>query len=500
MAPVGYLETGVIYCDDNLHRLAQFPDDCVDLIYLDPPFFTNRHYEVIWGDEAEVRSFEDRWEGGINVYVEWMRERVIEMHRLLKPTGSLYLHCDPTASHALKEMVDDIFGRENFRNEIIWKRTSGHSDARGYGAVHDVILYYVNGQHATWNPTYQPYEPGYTEQYYRYKDPNGRRFMSADASASGLSGGGYEYEWKGITRVWRMPRETMESMEAEGRIFYTRNGFPRIKRYLDESKGMPVQDVWTDIEAVRSWHEERLGYPTQKPVALMKRILEASSNKGDIVLDPFCGCGTTLVAAQLLGRQWIGLDISPTAVRVMRERLRRAGAAQVKLVGMPVTEDDVRKLKPFEFQNWVIATMNGSHSPRKSGDMGIDGFSFMLHEPIQVKQSSRIGRNVVDNFETAVKRSGKDKGYIVAFSFGKGAHEEAARVKGADGLTIELLKVADLLEGKADLVTPETGLFGADAPVPEPRSPDSRPSIEELVASDTGQNAIEEDAEDPDES
>jgi len=228
-----------------------------------------------------------------------------------------------------------------------------------------------------------------------------------------------------------------------------------------------------------------------------RRIIAASSNEGDVVLDPFCGCGTAVHAAQKLGRQWIGVDISPTAVELMKRRMIKIGAASVKLVGMPVTIDQLRTLKPFEFQNWVIQRMNGTHSPRKVHDMGIDGFSFMLHEPIQVKQSSGIGRNVVDNFETAVKRNGKTKGYIVAFSFGKGAHEEAARVKGADGLLIELVKVGDLLEGKTDLVTPDTGMFGSDVPMPEPRSPDARPSVSELVASDTGQElkAVAEDAE-----
>jgi hypothetical protein len=251
-------------------------------------------------------------------------------------------------------------------------------------------------------------------------------------------------------------------------------------------KGKHPDDVW-EISIVAPSAKERLGYPTQKPEALMERIILASSNKGDIVLDPFAGCGTTMVAAQRLGRQWIGIDVSPTAVGLMKRRMEKVGATDVKLIGMPVTEAQLRNLKPFEFQNWVIQRMNGTHSPRKSGDMGIDGFSFMLHEPIQVKQSSGIGRNVVDNFETAVKRGGKTKGYIVAFSFGRGAYEEAARVKGADGLTIELLRVADLLEGKADLVTPETGLFGGDIPLPEPRAPEARPSIEELVASDAGE-------------
>ncbi len=493
MAPIGYLETGVIYCDDNLHRLAQFPAESVDLIYLDPPFFSNRTYEVIWGDEAEVRSFEDRWEGGIHVYIEWMRERLIELHRILKPSGSIYLHCDPHASHHLKIAMDDIFGLDNFRNEIIWKRTTAHSSAKKFAPIHDTILYYGMGD-VTWNAPWTDYEPGYLDKYYRFDDGDGRLYWRADLCAAGTRKGSSGQPWRGIDPTtkgmhWKFITATLDELDAAGRIYWPpRGSMPQYKRYRDELKGKAVADIWDDIDRINPVGSERLGFPTQKPVALMERIISASSNPGDIVLDPFCGCGTTLVAAQLLGRPWIGIDISPTAVDLEKRRLVKLGAETVKLVGMPVTEAQLHALKPFEFQNWVINRMNGSHSPRKSGDMGIDGLSFMLHEPIQVKQSSGIGRNVVDNFETAIKRSGNTKGYIVAFSFGKGAYEEAARVKGADGLTIELLTVGDLLEGKADLVTPETGLFGADAPMPEPRAPEARPSVEELVASETGED------------
>jgi adenine-specific DNA methylase len=247
--------------------------------------------------------------------------------------------------------------------------------------------------------------------------------------------------------------------------------------------GVLLGDVWTDIPPINSQAKERLGYPTQKPERLMERIITASSNRGNIVLDPFCGCGTTLVAAQKLGRQWIGIDISPTAVNIMKERLERVGAGMVKLIGMPVTVEQVRALKPFEFQNWVVQAMHGSHAPRKVGDMGIDGYSFMLHEPIQVKQSSGVSRPVVDGFQTAVERSGKTKGYIVALSFTKGAYEEAARVKASKGLDIVLVEVADLLE-RRDVITPEPGLLMPELPITQPRPRDARPSVEELIASD----------------
>lgn len=435
MAPIGYLETGVIYCDDNLHRLSQFPADCVDLIYLDPPFFSNRHYEVIWGDEAEVRSFEDRWEGGIRVYIEWMRERVMELHRLLKPTGSLFLHCDWHAAHQLRVMLDDVFGEEHFRNEIIWAYTGpGSPGMRQFNRKHDNIYWYSKGREWTFNgDAVRVAHSGKTVENFR----------------TGLVGSGFVAG----------DQEAVRGLHAAGKV---------------------PEDWWQIAIAPRG--KEYLGYPTQKPEALMARIILAASNDGDIVLDPFCGCGTTLAVAQMLRRKWIGIDISPTAVDLESRRLTRLGATDIKLVGMPVTEAQLRALKPFEFQNWVINRMNGTHSARKSGDMGIDGFSFMLHEPIQVKQSG-VGRPTVDSFQAAIDRTGKAKGYIVGFSFSRDAHEEVARIK-SQGITIQLVTVSDLLQEGADVVTPQPGLLMADPPMPEPRPPGARPSVEELVASD----------------
>jgi hypothetical protein len=244
--------------------------------------------------------------------------------------------------------------------------------------------------------------------------------------------------------------------------------------------------VW-QIPIVAPSAKARLGYPTQKPEELLDQVILASSNANDVVLDPFAGCGTTLVSAERLKRQWIGIDISPTAVGLMKRRMEKVGATNVKLVGMPVTEDQLRALKPFEFQNWVIQRFNGTHSTRKSGDMGIDGFSFLEHLPIQVKQSSGVGRNVVDNFETAIEREGKHSGYIVAFNFTRGAHEEAARAKAAKGLDIKLIDVGDLLKDTTELVTPQTGQLFDDLPLPEASPREGRPSAEELVVSDTTQ-------------
>ncbi len=426
-------EHGVIYCDDNIQRLALLPRESVDLIYLDPPFFSNRHYEVIWGDEAEIRSFEDRWEGGIQVYVSWMRERVLEMHRVLKNTGSFYLHCDWHAVHYLKQMCDEVFGEQHFQNEVIWYYRGAGVSPRRWARRHDNILFYSKGKEWTFNvdPVREEYAQATKERFKHY-----------------------------IGNVRGDQDFGLQTLNP---------------------KGKHPDDVW-EISIVAPSARDRLGYPTQKPEELMRRIILASSNPGDLVLDPFAGCGTTLVVAHEQGRRWIGIDISPTAVNLMRRRMGKVGATNVRLVNMPTTEPQLRSLKPFEFQNWVIQRFNGTYSPRKSGDMGIDGRSFFNHFPIQVKQSEHVGRNVVDNFETAVERDGREQGYIVAFSFTRGAYEEAARAKAQGKVAIELVTVADLLQtGPPDLVTAQ---LITDLPLPKARESAARPSVEELLASD----------------
>ena len=397
------LHPNSLYYGENLDVLRNrddFPNDSIDLIYLDPPFNSKRDYNVIYKtpagheSDSQITAFEDSWYWGeqaereylelvrqpntdlseliqalrrflketdMMAYLVMMANRLLEMHRVLKPTGSLYLHCDPTASHYLKIVLDGVFGKENFGNEIIWKRTSGHSDAKRFGSVHDTIIFYAKDD-PTWNSTYQPYDPEYIEQYYRYKDENGRRWMSGDLGAAGLQGGGYQYEWKGIVRLWRVPIETMSNLDKEGRVFYTKNGIPRIKRYLDESKGIPTQDVWTDLESLRSWHQERLGYPTQKPLALLERIIQASSNEGDTVLDPFCGCGTAVHAAQKLNRKWIGIDITHLAISLIEKRMKDAfSGISFEVHGAPKDFDgavDLSKRDKYQFQWWACSLVN----------------------------------------------------------------------------------------------------------------------------------------------
>jgi DNA modification methylase len=450
-----YFRANTIYCGDCLEVLRKFPAQCADLLYADPPFFSEEGYEILWHDGFERRAFEDRWKGGILNYVAWMEPRLMECFRVLKPAGSLYLHCDPHADAHLRLTLDKIFGARNFRNEIIWQRTTAHPNVgRSYGRLHDVLLFYTKSDTYAWNTQHTPYTDEHVLSSYRFVEPaTGRRYALRDLTASVYhASSGQIYEWKGkkppASRVWAYAKAEMEKLEREGRIWYSSKDYPRLKLYLDEKPGVPLQDIWTDIRPIQSQASERQGYPTQKPEALLERIIKSSSNPTDLVLDPFCGCGTAIAVAHKLGRRWVGVDISPTACNLMMQRMSKLRANPV-LVGMPLTEEDLRKLPPFEFQNWVVQRLFGRISTRKTADMGIDGFSFEGH-PIQVKQSEDVGRNVVDNFETALRRRNARKGVIVAFSFGKGAHEEVARARLQDQLEIELVTIAQLIGGSRE--------------------------------------------------
>lgn len=526
------LETGVLYRDDNLQRLGLLPDSSVDLIYLDPPFFSNRVYEVIWGDEAEVRSFEDRWSGGIQFYINWMEERLIEMYRVLKDTGSLYLHCDWHASHYLKVMMDGIFGSGNFANEIVWRRTGAHNKRGRYGPVHDTILFYKKTPGATWTNPRRPYSRGHVEQYF-VQDEHGWRtnYYGNVLTGSGRRGGESGRPWRDIdpsakNRHWAIPQGLLDEVpedlselsqhEKLDRLFELGlikiepgAAWPSYQHYITPEDGTSVPDIWafqpytggtlfgTDVgidEDVR-WlaprDQERLGYPTQKPEGLLKRIINASSLPGQVVLDPFCGCGTTLAVAERLGRQWVGIDISVTAMGIIERRVLKERGTAPRIVGMPTTENQLMALKPFEFQNWVIQSLQGHYSNRRSGDMGIDGYTFFNRDPIQVKRSEHVGRPVVDSFETAIEREGKQAGCIVAFSFTRGAHEEVARARASKGMHIELLTVRDLLRARGDLRLPgldeifprEQPRSFLDLPLPASRRKSQRPTAARLFKS-----------------
>ena len=265
---------------------------------------------------------------GMKSYLIMMAVRLLEMKRILKPTGSIYLHCDPTASHYLKLTMDSVFGAEQFRTEITWKRTSAHSDARQgrqqHGRVHDLILFYTRSDRWTWNRIYTNYDPDYVDQFYRHVEPETERRYRLDnlTGPGGAAKGNPSYEVMGVTRYWRYSQERMAELIEQGRVVQSRPGaVPAYKRYLDEMPGVPLQDIWTDIKPIGARSKERVNYPTQKPIALLERIIQASSNEGDTVLDPFCGCATALIAAEKLGRQWIGIDLSPVAKTLVQRRM-----------------------------------------------------------------------------------------------------------------------------------------------------------------------------------
>ncbi|MYB50651.1 MAG: hypothetical protein F4X77_00405 [Acidobacteriia bacterium] len=349
-----------IWTGDNLDIMRGMNSESVDLIYLDPPFNSNRTYSAPIGSEAAGAAFKDTWAlddvdiawigliaekepclphvidtagiahgKGMKSYLVMMAVRLLEMRRLLKPTGSVYLHCDPTASHYLKLVMDCVFGSGNFRNEIQWRRYGAHNDvgqgSRHFGRVHDKLLLYGKGPEPTWNQVFAPLDRQYVESTYRYVEPEtGRRFATTPMTGpGGVAKGNPEYEWNGHTRSWRYSRDTMQKLHDQGRLYYSKTGYARKKLYLDESRGVPVQDIWNDIRSLSGAHKERLGYPTQKPLELLNRIIEASSNEGDTVLDPFCGCATACVAAHALSRKWTGIDISSKAAELMVHRLKQ---------------------------------------------------------------------------------------------------------------------------------------------------------------------------------
>ena len=353
-----------LFRGDNLTFLRAMNSETVDLIATDPPFNKGRDFHATPDSLAAGARFQDRWSWEDDVHDDWvdkitddfphvmnviqgsrssygddmgaflcfMGVRLLEMRRVLKPTGSIYLHCDPTASHYLKELMDAVFGRENFRSEIVWRRYGSHNDvgqgSKHYGHVHDLILFYGRGASPTWNQVFVPLSEQYIAEAYRYVDPDGRRYMTTPLTGpGGADKGNPVYEWNGHTRAWRYSRETIEELDRKGELHYSRTGYARRKFYLDQSRGIPVQDVWDDIRALTGKNRERMGYPTQKPLPLYERIIRASSNPGDIVLDPFSGCATTCVAAERLGRQWIGMDIWDKAHETVIQRLQKEGQA-----------------------------------------------------------------------------------------------------------------------------------------------------------------------------
>ena len=484
--PSSLVDTRVVYCGDNLEQLAKLPPECVDLIYIDPPFNSNRNYEVFWGETKEKRSFEDRHES-TQAYIDYMRPRCVQLSRVLKKTGSFYYHCDWHACHYVKVMLDQIMGENNFRNEIIWQRTNSHNEAKQYGRIHDTIFFYTgtDSENYTWNSIRTSYSP---EQMKRYKqDEDGRWYTGQDMTAERLDSDSGKFEWRGTmpphTRGWGYTLEQLEEWWAKGLILLKRDGTPRmdgLKKYLDEMPGKGLQSVWTDIPRIPNTSAERLGYPTQKPLALLDRIISSSTNKNDIVLDAFCGCGTALVAAQNLDRQWIGIDISPTACRVMAKRLRdvchmresepgwRARDTRSFVVrDLPWTIAKLKAIPPFEFENWAVIALGGIPNKVQVGDMGIDGRIFPVGTkpaessskkgetssmfagdwfPIQVKQMDKVGRPDIDQFEAVMEREDRQRGFFVSFGFSQDAERECVGFQRRTGRIIKLITVQEILD------------------------------------------------------
>jgi site-specific DNA-methyltransferase (adenine-specific) len=478
-----------LYYGDNLTVLReQIRESSVDLIYLDPPFNSNASYNVLFkgptgsGSAAQIEAFDDTWhwndsaeeafgdvvrsgnaaaatmlramrsflgDNDMMAYLAMMAVRLIELHRVLKPTGSLYLHCDPTASHYLKILLDAVFGAGNFKSELIWKRTAAHSASKRWADVHDVVLFYAKTNSFIWKKTYANYHAKY-EARYRNVDADGRRWMDDNLTAPGLRNGDSGADWRGFNpsqkgNHWKVPAaevvdligeqaarglsstQKLELLDQHGLIHWPKSGgFPRFKRTL--GKGMLAQDVITDIPPLNSQAQERLGYPTQKPVALLERILSASSNPGDVVLDPFCGCGTTVHAAQKLGRQWVGIDVTHLAIGLIEKRLRDAfETVQFTTHGVPQDIEGARDLaargKYHEFEKWalsLIAAQPGNLS-KKGADRGIDGNIYFgaKHEGrgiVSVKAGDAVGVSMIRDLRGVVEREGAGIGVFLTLA------------------------------------------------------------------------------------
>jgi DNA modification methylase len=482
------MPSNTLYYGDNLEVMRKYlPDECIDLVYLDPPFNSNRDYNLLFREQSgepaqgQIKAFTDTWQWSECAYVEFcqtcprelvelvqgfvrtlgrndltaylvmMAPRLVELHRVLKPTGSLYLHCDPTASHYLKVMLDVIFRARNFRNEIVWKRTGAHGGAKRWGPVHDIILFYTKSDQYLWNRVYEPLDRDYIERFYRYTDERGR-YQLVSLTGAGVTKGDSGKPWRGVDptqvgRHWAVPQSIVEQLVGKERaqqmsvqekldlldsagyiVWPARGRVPRYKRYLEMSEGNPIQDVITDIQPIGAHARERLGYPTQKPLALLERIIQASSNEGDIVLDPFCGCGTAIVAAQKLNRRWIGIDITHLAIALIKYRLSDMfdlkEGEDYRVVGEPTTVAEARVLAlqdRDEFQKWAIGLIPRARpfQQKKGKDTGIDGILYFQDDKsdpkkvvIQVK-SGKVGVKDVRDFRGVLEREGATLGLFV---------------------------------------------------------------------------------------
>lgn len=513
------MKNRTLFFGDNLEILRKkIADESFDLIYLDPPFNSNRNYNVLFREglqdsPAQVHAFEDSWHwsreskenfdylvtktnenisnlmlalektighNDMLAYLTMMATRLIELHRVLKKTGSIYLHCDPTASHYLKIVLDVIFGKENFVNEIIWKRTHAHGGGeRGFSRIHDIILFYSKDKKFLFYRQHQPYSETYIKNFFRYSDKNGRyRLVVVHGAGASKS----DYEWKGIKppsgRHWAYKKEKMEKLDKNGKIQYSKTGMPYVKQYLDEKEGVLVSDLWADVEVIHSQSGERLGYPTQKPEALLERIIKASSKDGDWILDPFCGCGTTVSVAEKLKRNWAGIDVTTLAINLIKRRLKdqyRLGDKQIIVDGLPTDPAGARELfkkDPFQFEYWALdlveamPAQNKSKDNMKGADKGIDGIITFIKNftngnkeygkiVVQVK-GGHVQRNQIATLKGDVDREKADGGVFITLEKPTAPMNSEAIDAGSFTVSfsreefpkIQIITVEDLLHGK----------------------------------------------------
>ena len=503
-----------LYYGDNLDILQRYiKDESVDLVYLDPPFNSNANYNVLFAQKdgaqssAQIQAFEDTWQwdqnaiqtytrevekggpvadalrafnlilGSSNMmaYLTMMAPRLQELRRVLKPTGSLYLHCDPTASHYLKVLLDMVFGVENYRNEITWKRTSSHNTTtRKFGDITDTILFYTKSNNYLFIPPRQAHSESYLNQFYRFQELDGRRYRLHLVERNQALGvrPNLIYEYNGYTPKWgwMMEQVKLEKLDKEGKLVWSSNGRPSRKIYLDEVKQPVIANLWDDIPPISAQSAERLGYPTQKPLALLERIINASSNPGDVVLDPFCGCGTAIAAAQKLGRKWIGIDITHLAIGLIKRRMEDAfgDALEYEVIGEPTTIDEAKTLAEqdkYQFQWWALGLVGARPADQKKGsDHGIDGRLYFHDDNsgktkqvvLSVKGGQHVNVSHIRDLIGVLEREKAEIGvYICLEEATKPMRAEAAQAGyyhsetwNRDYPRVQILTIKELLDGK----------------------------------------------------
>lgn len=547
----------ILYCGDNLDVLKLYQrEETVDLVYLDPPFKSQASYNVLFKElsgrkaASQIKAFADTWTwdetseptyekvveeaperlgrvlrafhaylgpSGMLAYLVMMAPRLVELHRVLRPTGSLYMHCDPAHGHYLKVLLDAVFGPERFRTEIVWKRSSAHSDAkqgrRQHGWVHDLVFFYTKGDKWTWNSIYTRYEADYLNSEYRHQAPGGRHYKETDLTAA-KPGGDTSYEWRvkrradvkerwqldldeefrhpragwdyrGVKpykgRYWAFSKANLVEYALQGKLVHRETGMPRLMQFADEMPGVELQDVWTDIPPATG--KEALPYPTQKPRDLLKRIIESSSNPGDVVLDPFCGCGTTVDAAEELDRKWIGIDITNKALDVIQDRLVAAHGEEIKkryeVFWEPVSVEDAQRLadekNKHKFEEWAVRRVGGIHSGKRGADQGIDGRILFHDEPGETKEiiisvkAGGTGPRHVRELDSVVRREGAAIGVLVTMkkpsvamlSEASRAENYISAYQGTKHPGIQILTVEDMIEKKKTVDYPRGDRFPA---------------------------------------